>query len=161
MRFFAIALILAAVGWPQSALANESKSGSPLMGAWAVDTSRLPMAPEARPRGVTITFSEAGAERLRMRVEVVDAAGTPLVADGETPLDGSPTPVEVNFEADVAATTLPRSDLLILQLGKGGVPASTRIYAVQPDGESMVETVAHFTREGQPVLRENYFSRVR
>ncbi len=161
MKTIAIALILAAVGWPQSALAAESKSGSPLMGAWAVDTSRLPMAPDARPRGVTITFSEAGAERLRMCVEVVDAAGTLLVADGVTPLDGSPTPVEVNFEADVAATTLPRSDLLILQLGKGGVPASTRIYAVLPDGESMVETVAHFTREGQPVLRENYFSRVR
>lgn len=96
-----------------------------------------------------------------MRVEVIDAAGTLLEADGVTPLDGSPTPVEMNFEADVAATTMPRSDLLILQLGKGGVPASTRIYAVQPDGVSMVETVAHFTREGQPVLRENYFSRVR
>ena len=161
MKTIAIALTLVAAACFQSAPAAEAKTGSTLIGAWTVDTSRLPMAPEARPRGVTITFAEAGAERLRMRVEVIDAAGTLLVADGVTPLDGSPTPVEVNFEADVAATTLPRSDLLILQLGKGGVPASTRIYAVQPDGASMVETVAHFTREGQPVLRENYFARVR
>lgn len=161
MKCIATALILVAAAWSQCAPADEAKIDSPLIGAWTVDTSRLPMAPEARPRGVTITFSDAGAERLRMRVEVIDAAGTLLEADGVTPLDGSPTPVEVNFEADVAATTMPRSDLLILQLGKGGVPASTRIYAVQPDGVSMVETVAHFTREGQPVLRENYFSRVR
>lgn len=161
MRTIAIALVFVAAAWSQCAPAVEAKPDSPLIGAWAVDTSRLPMAPEARPRGVTITFSDAGDERLRMRVEVIDAAGTLLEADGVTPLDGSPTPVEVNFEADVAATTMPRSDLLILQLGKGGVPASTRIYAVQPDGESMVETVAHFTREGQPVLRENYFARLR
>jgi hypothetical protein len=161
MKTIATALILVAAAWSQCAPAVEAKIDSPLIGAWTVDTSRLPMAPEARPRGVTISFSDAGAERLRMRVEVIDAAGTLLEADGVTPLDGSPTPVEVNFEADVAATTMPRSDLLILQLGKGGVPASTRIYAVQPDGVSMVETVAHFTREGQPVLRENYFSRVR
>lgn len=161
MKTIATALILVAAAWSQCAPAVEAKIDSPLIGAWTVDTSRLPMAPEARPRGVTISFSDAGAERLRMRVEVIDAAGTLLEADGVTPLDGSPKPVEVNFEADVAATTMPRSDLLILQLGKGGVPASTRIYAVQPDGVSMVETVAHFTREGQPVLRENYFSRVR
>lgn len=161
MRTIAIALVFVAAAWSQCAPAIEAKHDSPLIGAWAVDTSRLPMAPEARPRGVTITFSDAGDERMRMRVEVIDAAGTLLEADGVTPLDGSPTPVEVNFEADVAATTMPRSDLLILQLGKGGVPASTRIYAVQPDGESMVETVAHFTREGQPVLRENYFARLR
>jgi hypothetical protein len=161
MKTIATALILVAAAWSQCAPAVEATTDSPLIGAWTVDTSRLPMAPEARPRGVTITFSDAGNERLRMRVEVIDASGTLLEADGVTPLDGSPTPVEVNFEADVAATTMPRSDLLILQLGKGGVPASTRIYAVQPDGVSMVETVAHFTREGQPVLRENYFSRVR
>jgi hypothetical protein len=161
MKAIAIALILVAAVWSQCAPAVEAKTDSPLIGTWAVDTSRLPMAPEARPRSVTITFSDAGNERMRMRVEVIDAAGTQLEADGVTPLDGSPTPVEVNFEADVAATTMPRSDLLILQLGKGGVPASTRIYAVRPDGMSMVETVAHFTLEGQPVLRENYFSRVR
>ncbi|MBE5316827.1 MAG: hypothetical protein H4O13_15655 [Xanthomonadales bacterium] len=161
MKTIAIALTFLAAAWSQCAPAVEAKPASPVIGVWAVDTSRLPMAPDARPRSVTITFSDAGDERLRMRVEVMDAAGTLRVADGVTPLDGSPTPVEVNFEADVAATTQPRSDLLILQLGKGGVPASTRIYAVQPDGESMVETVAHFTREGQPVLRENYFTRVR
>jgi hypothetical protein len=161
MKSIALALFLVPAAWLQTAAAAEAKPSSPLMGAWAVDTARLPMALDARPRSVTITFSEVGAERLRMRVEIVDAAGATLEADGVTPLDGSPTPVEANFEADVAATTMPRVDLLILQIGKGGVPASTRIYAVQPDGESMVETVAHFTREGQPVLRENYFSRVR
>jgi hypothetical protein len=84
-----------------------------------------------------------------------------LEADGITPLDGSPTQVKSNFEADVSATTMPRPEVLIMQLGKNGIPASTRIYTVGTDGNSMIEIVAYFGTDGQPVLRKNYFSRVR
>jgi hypothetical protein len=153
--------LLAVAAFAQIACAAEPKVTTPLLGAWAVDTSRLPMAPNARPRSVTITFSEAGADRLRTQVEVIDPTGARLEADGVTPLDGSPTPVKSNFEADVSATTMPSAGVLIMQLGKNGIPASTRIYAVGSDSNSMVETVAYFTADGQPVLRKNYFSRVR
>jgi hypothetical protein len=94
-------------------------------------------------------------------VEVVDPTGNRLEADGVTPLDGAPTQVKSNFEADVSATTMPRPEVLIMQLGKGGIPASTRIYSVNPDGNSMTETVAYFGTEGQPILRKNHFSRIR
>ena len=118
------------------------------------------MAPNARPRSVTITFSEAGANRLKTKVEVIDPTGARLEAEGVTPMDGSPTSVKSNFEADVSATLMPRPEVLIMQLGKNGAPASTRIYAVGVDGNSMIETVAYFSADGQPVLRKNYFSRV-
>ena len=151
---FAIAAIA------QSGLAAEPQSSAALIGAWAVDTSRLPMEPSARPRSVTITFSYEGTERLRTKVEVVDPTGARLEAEGVTPLDGSPTPVESNFEADVSATTMPRPEVLIMQLAQKGSPASTRIYAVSGDGNSMIETVAYFDSDGRPVLRKNYFSRL-
>jgi hypothetical protein len=48
-----------------------------------------------------------------------------------------------------------------MQLGKNGSPASTRIYSVSADGRTMIETVAYFRQDGQPVLRKNYFARVR
>ena len=48
-----------------------------------------------------------------------------------------------------------------MQLAKNGSPASTRIYAVSTDGKSMIETVAYFRSDGQPVLRNNYFARLR
>ncbi len=41
------------------------------------------------------------------------------------------------------------------------MPASTRIYAVAADGQSMVETVSYFGEDGKPVMRKNYFSRIR
>lgn len=156
MKRLVFALIVA------SGLASTSHAAEPsLMGVWAVDTSRLPMAPAARPKGVTITFTGEGADRLRTKVEVIDPNGGRLDAEGVTPLDGSPTPVKSNFEADVSATTMPRPDVLIMQLGKNGTPASTRIYAVGRDGNSMIETVAFFGPDGQPVLRRNYFTRLR
>lgn len=154
-----ILLLIASLA--QSVSAADAKLDAPLIGAWAVDTSRLPMAPAARPRSVTITFSASAVAQVKTKVEVVDPAGNRLEAEGVTPLDGTPTPVKSNFEADISATLMPRPDVLIMQLGKNGVPASTRIYAVQADGNSMIETVAHFDAKGRPVLRKNYFSRVR
>jgi hypothetical protein len=145
----------------QSAVAAEPKSATPLVGAWAVDITRLPMAPNARPRSVTVTFSEAGANSLRTKVEVIDPTGARMEAEGVTPLDGSPTSVKSNFEADVSATLMPRPEVLIMQLGRNGAPASTRIYAVGVDGNSMIETVAYFGADGRPALRKNYFSRIR
>ena len=48
-----------------------------------------------------------------------------------------------------------------MQLAQNGSPASTRIYAVSADGHSMIETVAYFDSDGGPVLRRNYFTRLR
>lgn len=160
MNRLVIALI-AAAGLVSTSHAADPKSNPSLLGVWAVDTSRLPMTPAARPKSVTITFTDEGADRLKTRVEVVDPAGGRLEAEGVTPLDGRPTPVNSNFETDVSATTMPRPEVLIMQLGKNGSPASTRIYAVGRDGNSMIETVAYFGPYGQPVLRKNYFTRLR
>lgn len=156
----AIPLALMGVNAPHAAAADAG-AASAVLGAWSVDTARLPMPAGARPRSVTITFSEAGAGLLRTKVDVIDPSGARLQAEGVTPLDGSPTPVKSNFEADVSATTMPRPEVLVMQLAKGGVPASTRIYTVSAAGDTMVEIVAYFAADGQPVLRRNYFSRIR
>jgi hypothetical protein len=132
---------------------------SPLLGAWAVDTTRLPMPPEARPKAVTLRFAAETGGRLRMTVDVELPNGAALHADGVTPLDGSATAVPANFEADVSASLMPQPQVLVLQLARGGQPASTRIYTVAADGRSMTETVAHFNAEGRPVLRTNWFTR--
>jgi hypothetical protein len=160
MKRTAMALLASAV-FSLSALAAGPTTSAALFGSWSVDVDRLPMPAAQRPKSVTITFTDEGAARLGMTVEVVDPSGGRLEAVGVTPLDGTPTPVKSNFEADVSATFMPRPDVLILQLAKNGHPASTRIYSVDADGRSMIETVAFFGADGQPVLRRNYFSRVR
>lgn len=161
MKPFPLLCLLAVAAFSPPAPAAEPTAQPSVLGAWSVDTSRLPMPPAHRPQRVTLTFSAEGPDRLRTQVEIVDPSGARRGADGVTPLDGKATPLVANFEADVSSTLMPRPDVLIMQLGLGGQPGSTRIYTVSADGQTMVETVAAFSRDGQPVLRKNHFSRLR
>ena len=133
---------------------------SPLIGSWAVDVSRLPIPPEARPKSVTISSSDAGEDALTMNVKIIDAAGAEISSAGTGTLDGKATSVAGSPEADLSAMKMPAPGVLVLALSKGGVPASTRIYAVADDGRTMVETAVYFGSNGQPVMRTNYFARV-
>lgn len=156
-----ISILLAAVLIYHAPAFACSPGGSPLIGNWAVDVSRLPMPPEARPKSVTIKFSDSGCGKWTTQVEITDAAGAKHRAEGTASLDGTPTPVTGSLEADVTAVKMPTPDVLIMQLGKGSDPASTRVYAAAADGKTMIETVAYFEKDGKPVLRTNYFTRVR
>lgn len=137
----------------------ESLTHSPLLGKWVADIGRLPIPVEARPKSVTITFSEDDDGRLETRVEVVDASGSRMHAEGATALDGTPAVVTGNLEANASATTMPAENVLVMQLARDGMPASTRVYVVSDDERSMVETSAYVGGDGQPVLRTNYFRR--
>ncbi len=134
---------------------------SPLLGVWAVDVSNLPMPPEQRPRSVTFTFSDAGGGKWTSNVEIVAADGTATRGSATFPRDGTPAPVTDSPEADTIAVTTPQPDVLIMALSKNGVPGSTRILTVAPDGNSYTETASYFGRDGKPVMRTNRFSRVR
>lgn len=87
--------------------------------------------------------------------------GTELHSTGTATLDGAPVHVNGSPEADTAAMKQPQRNVLVVALGRGGVPASTRIYAAARGGETMVETAVYFGHDGVPVMRTNYFRRVR
>ncbi|WP_447728586.1 hypothetical protein [Sphingomonas koreensis] len=152
--------LLLVVTMPMAPAVAQPASSSPLLGSWAVDLSRLPMPPEARPKSVTITYSDAGGGKWRTNVDVVRQDGSKDHATGTHALDGTPAPVTGNFEADTTAARLPEANVMIMALAKGGIPASTRIYTVAPDGRTMTETAVYF-RDGQPVMRTNHFTRVK
>ena len=157
--FYSFLFVAAAMHGP-SALA-ETPSTSPLLGSWAVDTSRLTMPPEARPKSVTITYSDVGGGKWKTNVEVVLPDGKAVQAVSTYIPDGSPVPVEGNFEADMAATRLPEPGVMVTALARGGIPGSMRTYTVAADGKTMTETVVYFKSGGVPAMRTNYFNRVR
>lgn len=75
--------------------------------------------------------------------------------------DGTPAPIEGDTaEADTSAVKLPAQNVMVLALGKAGSPASTRIYAVAPNGAEMTETAVYFGADGKPIMRTNYFTRI-
>lgn len=157
-KLLAILLVVAlAHGAPVFA---ESPDASPLLGNWAVDVSRLPMPPEARPKRVTIAFEDEDEDRWTMRVDIVYADGTESHVASTNALDGTATPVAGSNEADVAAMKLPAPGVLVVALGWNGMPASTRVYAIGTNRDTMVETSASIGSDGAPLLRTFHFTRV-
>lgn len=160
MKALYAALLSLAATNAAPALAAPS-SASPLIGSWAVDTSRLAMPPEARPKSVTISYDDVGGGKWRTNVEVVLPDGKKVQAISTYVPDGTATPVEGNLEADMAATRLPEPGVMVTALALRGNPGSMRTYTVSADGKTMTETVVYFTAEGVPAMRTNHFNRVR
>ena len=160
MKVIPLAAFLIGIACSASLSAKPaSPSPSPVLGIWEVDIARLPMPPEARPKSVTITYSDAGGGKWRTNVDIVDAAGNATHAVAEYPLDGTQVEAMGSPEADRTASKLPQPNVLVTALAKGTRPASTRIYAVSPDGKTMVETAVYFGADGKSILRTNYFTR--
>lgn len=137
-------------------------SVSPLLGTWEVDVSRLPVPPEARPKSVTMTYTDVGSGRWRADVDIKGGDGSDRQMSSTCALDGSACRIQGDMaEADTAAMKNPQPGVLILTLVKGSIPASTRVYAVAPDGKTMVETAVYFTDDGKPIMRTNYFNRMK
>lgn len=160
MKALFAVLLITGVMHSAPALARSS-SASPLIGSWAVDVSRLPTPPEARPKSATITFADAGDGRWMTHVDIVDAAGGESHAVGTAALDGTAAPVQGSPEADTVALKSPAPNVLIMALAREGVPASTRVYTVAADGKSLIETAVYFGNNGVPIMRAHYFTRVR
>jgi len=156
-----LAILLIVILIQSTAALARPANVSPLAGTWAVDVSRLPMPPEARPKSVTITFADASDGKWTTQVDIVDGGGEKIHAVSTAALDGTPVPITGSPEADIAAVRMPTPDVLVMALGRGGVPASTRIYAVAEDGKTMVETATYYGENGRPIMRTNYFTRVR
>jgi hypothetical protein len=164
------ALLVLLVVTPTSPIAAEPRVSAPagslsesaLIGSWAVDITRLPIPPQARPKSVTITFGDSGDGGWITHVDIVDAGGAQSHTVGTATLNGKPAPVAGSAEADTAAVKMPVPNVLVLSLGRGGIPASTRVYAVAADGKTMIETVVYFWDHDQPIpaMRTNYFTRI-
>jgi hypothetical protein len=157
----ALALLLIASSTSLGAAPADTPRSSPLLGTWAVDVSRLPVPPQARPKSVTIEFGESPAGKWTTQVDILGGDGSKRhIASTYVP-DGTPASIEGDtVEADTAAVKLPAANVMVLALGKGGIPASTRIYTVSPNGAEMTETAVYFGADGKPIMRTNYFTRI-
>ncbi|MBE1160807.1 hypothetical protein [Dyella acidiphila] len=170
MKLLVKALVWASVAALASSLAVAASpivtpaqhlTGSPLLGNWLLDTSRMPIPPEQRPQSVRFAFADAGNNTLAMHVDIVYAPGNEVHSASTAPLDGTPAPVKNSPEGDAASFKSPAPNVLVMALQRGSVLVSTRIYAVEPDGQHLVETAVYPGKDGSIVMRTNYFTRAR
>ena len=153
------AVSAAPVSSPGSASARAA--ASPLLGTWSLDTARMAMPAEQRPKSVRFTFDDASGSKWTVRVDIVYAPGNEVHSVCTAALDGTSAVVKNSPEADAGAFKQPAPNVLVMALLRGGVLVSTRIYSVMPDGRSLVETAVYPGKDGLPIMKTNYFTRVR
>ena len=144
-----------------SAQAPQAAPASPLLGSWALDIegSEIPVA--ARPKGVTITYSDAGEGKWRSNVEIVGGDGRKISAAGTYPLDGTAAPSQGYANVDTVAASVPAPSVMVMAFYKEGMPRNTRTYTVAADGRTMNETIVWLNLNGKPEITTNRFNRVR
>ncbi len=131
---------------------------SPLIGRWALDTTRVPA--EERPQSVTISFSVAADQRWTTHVAIVNPDGAALHAESTAALDAAPVAITGNMGfIDSASLRQPATGTLVMTLGKDGAPVSTRVYTVSRDRKSMTETII-WAGSSMPKLETNTFRRI-
>jgi hypothetical protein len=143
---------------PPAVVASVS---SPLLGSWALDIERSQIPPEARPKSVTITYSDVGDEKWHETVDIVGADGHRINAAGTFPLNGSAARSEGYPNVDTVAAKMSAPNVIVMAFYKEGMPRNTRTYTVAEDGRSMTETIVWLNLNGKPEITTNRFNRVK
>ena len=153
-------LLIAGVIQGAPGLAQPSAS-SPLLGSWTLDVIQSEIPPEARPKSVTITYSDMGGGKWSTNVAIVGGDGTKINATGTYPLDGLPAPGTGYANVDTVAVKVPAPNVMIAAFYKGGMPRSTRTYIVSADGKTMTENIVWLNINGNPEIATNLFNRLK
>ncbi len=131
---------------------------SPLVGSWALDVARIPE--NERPQRVTISFRVAPDGKWTTLVEIVAPDGSSQHAESTAATYGVPVTISGTMGAiDTVALRQPAPNTLVMTLGKGGAPVSTRVYAVSKDRKSMTETIV-WAGGTLPKLETTHFNRI-
>lgn len=142
---------------PPPAAATAQRS-SPLVGRWSLETARIPI--EERPQRVTIAFRVSPKQAWTTEVEIVAPNGAALRAQSTAALDGVAVPVTGTMDSiDSVSLRQPAPGTLVMTLGKGGAPVSTRVYTVSKDRRTMTETII-WASTGLPALETTTFRRI-
>lgn len=164
MKFPLLFMSLATLCLGGQASANpnvETISEMPVLGTWALDVEQMPIPADLRPKNVSITFADVGAGKWETRIDIIGADDSERHMTSIFERDGLAVAIEGDqLEADAVAVATPTPKTLIMALAKSGRPASTRVYSVADDGNTMIEKAVSYNDAGMPVIRTNRFLRI-
>ncbi len=164
MKLPLLIMSLATLSLGSQASANpnvEIRPEMPVLGTWALDVEQMPIPAELRPKNVSITFTDVGAGKWETRIDITGADDSERHMNSIYERDGSAVAIEGDqLEVDAIAVSTPTPKTLIMALAKSGRPASTRVYSVADDGNTMIEKAVSYNDAGMPVIRTNRFLRI-
>lgn len=160
MKLFAIPLAALVLTYAVPTCAKTA-SVSPLLGTWAADVPRLPIAPDKRPKSVVMTYTDVGGGKWRTDLAIVAPDGAKIAATGIYDLNGTAAASTGYPGIDTVAITQPAPNVLVGAFYKDGMPRTTRTYVVSADGQNMSETAIYININGKPEILTYHFKRVK
>jgi hypothetical protein len=114
------------------------------------------------PKRVVYNFEEIGDGKKRLTVDITGQDGSVRHMAVSYRPDGTMAPSEgETSEADSAAIMTPTSHVLVLNLARAQMMGSVRVYIVSANGREMTESAAGLNGQGEPFVRNFYYTRLR
>ncbi|MEZ0243761.1 MAG: hypothetical protein ACAH11_10330 [Sphingomonas sp.] len=151
-------------GIPAPAMARPAPAalaGSPFIGLWELDLTRMPANYGTPPKRVTFKFEDVGSGEWVTTVDITAPDDSVRHAVVRYRRDGSAVKPEHDIgEADAAAFNSPAPNVLVMNFAKNGASAGVRVYAISADGKEMTESAANVDAQGVPFVRNFHFRRI-
>lgn len=132
------------------AAATQAQAPKGLEGTWKLNAAKSKFSPGPPPKTITVTYSAAGADGMKIVVDMTPATGAAQRWEMTAQYDGKEYPVKGNPNADMVS--MKRVDNLTGEstFKKAGKVTATNTRTISADGKVLTVTSKGVTEDGKP-----------
>ena len=134
------------------ALVSGTSAQAPkgLEGTWKLNVAKSKFSPGPAPKSMTVTYSAAGADGMKIVVDVTPAPGAAQHWEMTATYDGKESPVKGNPNAETISVKRINDLTTESTFKKGGKVTSVNHRDLSADGKTLTITSKGVTEEGKP-----------
>jgi hypothetical protein len=121
-----------------------------LEGTWKLNLAKSKFSPGPAPKSMTVTYSAAGADGMKIVVDLTPGTGAAQHWEMTATYDGKESPVKGNPNADTISAKRINDLTTESTFRKGGKVTSVNHRALSADGKTLTITSKGVTEEGKP-----------
>jgi hypothetical protein len=121
-----------------------------LEGTWKLNAAKSKFSPGPAPKSMTVTYSAAGADGMKIVVDVTPPTGAAQHWEMTAQYDGKEHPVKGNPNADTVSLKRVNDLTSESTFKKGGKVTATNTRTITADGKTLTVTSKGVTEDGKP-----------
>lgn len=142
--------LAALVGLMAFAAAPRAQAPAGLIGTWKLNVAKSTFSPGPAPKSMTVIYSPAGADRVKIVVDVTPGEGPAQHWEMTAGWDGKDNPVTGNPTADTISMKKVSDLAGESTMKKDGKVTATNVRRLSADGKTLTITSTGTTPDGKP-----------